>query len=102
MQQYRADAPDGRIVHACVRIGDSALFLNDEAPHWGVLGPNESVGEYATRDEYLLLVFDHRGRPHTQRFGVDEIARLQTDESRASEQFRSLIESFCATRRAIP
>lgn len=68
-------------------------------PGWGVLGPNESVGDYATRDDYLLLVFDHNGRPHTQRFAADEIARLQTDESEASERLRSLIESFCTPER---
>ena len=26
-------------MHACIRIGDSALMLVDESPEWGMLGP---------------------------------------------------------------
>jgi len=80
-------------------LDEIILGQRPRIPGWGVLGPNQSVGDYATRDEYLLLVFDHNGRPHTHRFAADEIARLQTDESVASERFRSLIESFCSPDR---
>jgi uncharacterized glyoxalase superfamily protein PhnB len=35
--------PDGRLMHAAVKIGDSIVFLVDEAPQWGNRGP-QSLG----------------------------------------------------------
>ena len=35
--------PDGRLMHAAVKIGDSIVFLVDEAPQWGSRGP-QSLG----------------------------------------------------------
>ena len=37
-------APDGRVMHASVRIHDSVLMLNDEFPEWGRLSPLSSGG----------------------------------------------------------
>lgn len=34
-----AKMPDGRIMHAALRIGDSMLMLNDEMPEHGALSP---------------------------------------------------------------
>jgi hypothetical protein len=65
-------------------------------PGWGLLLPSQIVGEYSADDDYLLLVFDHRGRPHTHRFTVAEVVQLEVDSVRATARFRSLIESFCA------
>lgn len=65
-------------------------------PGWGLLLPRQIVGEYVAEDAYLLLVFDPRGRPHTQRFTRADVCRLQTDAAGATAEFRSLIESFCA------
>ena len=31
--------PDGKVMHATLKIGDSVLMLNDEFPEWGALGP---------------------------------------------------------------
>jgi uncharacterized glyoxalase superfamily protein PhnB len=33
------DGPEGKIMHATLKIGDSMLMLNDEFPEWGALGP---------------------------------------------------------------
>lgn len=38
-EQARLEGPDGKIAHACLRIGNSAVFLFDENPQWGALGP---------------------------------------------------------------
>ena len=35
----RLPGPDGKLMHAAVRIGDSPLMLVDEMPQWGSLGP---------------------------------------------------------------
>ena len=39
VEQMRVPGPDGKLMHACVRIGDSQLFLVDEFPEWGAIGP---------------------------------------------------------------
>lgn len=35
----RIPGKDGRLMHACIRIGNSHVYLYDEAPEWGALGP---------------------------------------------------------------
>lgn len=35
----RVPGPEGTLVHAAVRIGDSTVMLMDEAPQWGATGP---------------------------------------------------------------
>ncbi|GLU33284.1 VOC family protein [Trinickia caryophylli] len=35
----RLPAPDGRIMHAQVKIGDSVVMLTDEMPEHGMMGP---------------------------------------------------------------
>lgn len=39
VEQSRMPGPDGKLMHAQVRIGDSPLMLVDEFPDWKVLGP---------------------------------------------------------------
>ena len=40
----RLPGPGGKLMHAMVRIGDSALMLVDENPEWGLLGPKALKG----------------------------------------------------------
>lgn len=40
----RLDGPDGKLMHAALRIGDSVLMLVDEAPQWGSFGPKALKG----------------------------------------------------------
>ncbi|MDE2579698.1 MAG: VOC family protein [Hyphomicrobiales bacterium] len=35
----RMPGPDGKLMHAALRIGDSTLMLVDENPQWNALGP---------------------------------------------------------------
>jgi PhnB protein len=35
VEQMRLPTPDGKIMHACLKIGDSSFFLCDEFPHAG-------------------------------------------------------------------
>jgi PhnB protein len=39
IEVMRIPAPDGKLMHAMIRIGDSAVMLVDEFPDWGCLGP---------------------------------------------------------------
>jgi PhnB protein len=38
-EEMRMPDPTGRIMHACIRIGGAAIFLVDEMPEWGSVGP---------------------------------------------------------------
>lgn len=40
----RLPGPDGKIMHAMIRVGDSAIMLVDENPEWGMLGPKALKG----------------------------------------------------------
>ena len=48
IERFRLPAPDGRLMHACVQIGDSLLFLVDEMPEHGALGPQALKGSPVT------------------------------------------------------
>jgi uncharacterized glyoxalase superfamily protein PhnB len=43
VEKRRSPGPDGKIMHAEIQIGDSAVFLNDEFPQMGALSPLSST-----------------------------------------------------------
>lgn len=43
-----ANMPDGKVMHAALRIGDSMLMLNDEMPEHGALSPLAHKGTGVT------------------------------------------------------
>jgi PhnB protein len=47
-EQGRVPGPDGKLIHAAVRIGDSLLMLVDENPAWGALGAKSLKGSPIT------------------------------------------------------
>jgi len=49
----RLPGEDGKIMHAMMRIGDSAFMLADEFPDWGSLGPNALKGTPVTLHLYV-------------------------------------------------
>lgn len=40
--------PQGKLMHGCVRIGDSLVMIADEFPEWGSFGPNALKGSSVT------------------------------------------------------
>lgn len=46
-EKMRMPGPDGRIMHAEIKVGDSTIMLADENPQMGVQGP-QSIGRTAT------------------------------------------------------
>ena len=44
----RMPTPDGKIMHAAVKIGDSMVMLVDQMPDWGCLGPAALKGASVT------------------------------------------------------
>lgn len=49
----RLPGPDGKLVHAMLRIGDSALMLMDESPQCNALGPATLKGSPITLHLYV-------------------------------------------------
>lgn len=49
----RLAGPDGKIMHASVKIGDSHVMLVDEAPEWGALSPKTLKGTPVTIHLYV-------------------------------------------------
>jgi PhnB protein len=52
----RLPGPDGKLMHAMVRIGGAALMLVDEMPEWGALGPKALKGSPVTIHLYVTDV----------------------------------------------
>ena len=52
-EQARMPGPDGKLMHAAVKIGDSTLMLVDENPQWGALGPKALKGSPVTIHLYV-------------------------------------------------
>ncbi len=48
VEEMRMPMPDGRLMHAMLRIGGSALMLVDEMPQMGALGPKALKGSPVT------------------------------------------------------
>jgi uncharacterized glyoxalase superfamily protein PhnB len=56
VELHRLPGPNGLLMHAAVRIGDSVLMLVDEAPAWGMLGPKALKGSPVTIHLYVADV----------------------------------------------
>jgi uncharacterized glyoxalase superfamily protein PhnB len=52
---FRMPSPDGKVMHAEIRIGDRVVMVGDEAPEMGAISP-QSVGASSTR--LMLYVKD--------------------------------------------
>lgn len=53
VELVRLPGPDGRLMHATLRIGDANLMLVDEMPEWGALGPLALGGTPVTLHLYV-------------------------------------------------
>ncbi|MBE0619790.1 MAG: VOC family protein [Burkholderiales bacterium] len=49
----RLPGPQGKLMHAMIRIGGSAVMLVDEMPEWGSLGPKALKGSPVTIHLYV-------------------------------------------------
>lgn len=49
----RLPAPDGKLMHASFRIGDSVLFAVDAMPQWRCFGPQPDKGSAVTIHLYV-------------------------------------------------
>lgn len=56
VEQGRLPGPDGKLMHAMIRIGDASLMLVDEYPEQGCLGPQALKGSPVTIHLYVADV----------------------------------------------
>jgi uncharacterized glyoxalase superfamily protein PhnB len=56
VEEARLPGPQGRLMHAMIRIEGSAVMLVDEMPEWGALGPNSLKGSPVTIHIYVADV----------------------------------------------
>ena len=49
----RMDSPDGKLMHAEIRIGDSVIMLGEENPQWGTLSPLSTKGNPGSLHLYV-------------------------------------------------
>ena len=47
-ESMRLQGAKGRLMHACIRIGDSNVMLVDEMPEWGAMSPKSLKGSPVT------------------------------------------------------
>lgn len=52
-EEFRLPGPQGKLLHACIRIGDSAVMLVDEFPDWGSISPKSLKGSPVTIHLYV-------------------------------------------------
>jgi PhnB protein len=53
VEEMRLPGPDGKLMHASLRIGDSHLMLVDANPDWNCLGPKALKGSPVTIHLYV-------------------------------------------------
>ncbi len=53
VEMGRMPGPQGKLIHALIRIGDSAVMLVDEFPEWGSFGPKSLKGSPVTIHLYV-------------------------------------------------
>lgn len=78
----RIDAPDGRVGHAELKIGDSTIMLSDECPSGEFRGPNTLGGTSVTLALYVK----------------DVDARFQQAISAGAKEFKPVKDQFYGDR----
>lgn len=53
VEMGRIEGPQGKLIHALIRIGDSAVMLVDEFPDWGSFEPKSLKGSPVTIHLYV-------------------------------------------------
>jgi PhnB protein len=52
IELHRMPTPDGKLMHAAMKIGDSVFMMMDEFPQWGSFGPKALKGSPVTIHVY--------------------------------------------------
>lgn len=86
----RLPGPDGKLMHAMVRIGDSNLMLVDANPSWGVAGPAKDGSPGVT----IHLYVEDADKVYAQAVEHGATARMPVAEMFWGDRYGVLIDPF--------
>jgi PhnB protein len=85
-----AHTPDGRVLHAALRIGDSVLMLNDEFPEWG--------GQAAPRSEVggctIHIYVDHVDNLFQQALAAGATVKMPLMDQFWGDRYGTLVDPY--------
>jgi PhnB protein len=86
----RMQTPDGKIMHAEVRIGDSTVMLVDEFPDYGSIGPKKLNGSPVTIHLYVPDV----DRVFEQALAAGATVRMPLDNQFWGDRYGQVVDPF--------
>lgn len=89
-EMMRMPGPDGRLMHASVRIGDSMVMLVDEMPEWGALGPKALKGSPVT----IHLMVDNVDEVYAHAVAAGATAKMPVADMFWGDRYGKLIDPF--------
>ena len=82
--------PNGRLMHAMVRIEGSAVMLVDEMPEWGALGPKTLKGTPVT----VHLYVEDADAAMAQAVAAGATVKMPVDDMFWGDRYGVLIDPF--------
>ena len=87
---FRLDAPSGKLIHACIRIGNSNLMLADESPEWESLGPKALKGSSVT----IHLYVGDADKVFKQAVGAGATVKMPLDNMFWGDRYGIVVDPF--------
>lgn len=90
-ERFRLPGPDGKaIMHACIQIGDSPIFLVDECPQWGSLSPVSLKGTPVT----IHLQVDNVDELYAQAVAAGGTVKMSPADMFWGDRYGVLLDPF--------
>ncbi len=89
-EMMRMPGPDGRLIHAAVKIGDSVVMLVDEMPEWGALGPKALKGSPVT----IHLMVDNVDAVFAQAVAAGATAKMPVADMFWGDRYGKVVDPF--------
>jgi len=86
----RMQTPDGKIMHAEVRIGDSTVMLVDEFPEYGSVGPKKLNGSPVTLHVYVPNV----DQVFEQAIAAGATVRMPLEDQFWGDRYGQVVDPF--------
>lgn len=90
VETWRLPGPDGKIMHASMRIGDSTIMLVDDFPEHGSMGPKALKGSPVTLHLYVADV----DAAYAQAIAAGGEARMPPQDMFWGDRYGMLVDPF--------